>query len=179
MDRYQLATLSSWGRDRGIQGRKRLQKVVFFLQAAGCPLGCRFTLHHYGPYSRDVADVCDEMVAVGLLQEEVTPNVAGAQYSYRLTPESENLLMVTAAQDPARVRAMEPFHDLGMRLLGDDLWRLELGSTILYFYRQSRDWAHAMNRACEFKKVSADAIENRRASELAHEVAEMGSLHSV
>ena len=56
MDRYQLATLSSWAGERGIQGRKRLQKVVFLLQAAGCPLSSHFTLHHYGPYSRDVAD---------------------------------------------------------------------------------------------------------------------------
>lgn len=59
MNRLQLATLLSWADDQSIQGRKRLQKVVYFLQYAGCPLDCRYTLHHFGPYSRDVADACD------------------------------------------------------------------------------------------------------------------------
>jgi hypothetical protein len=170
MDRYQLATLSSWAGERAIQGRKRLQKVVFFLQAAGCPLDCQFTLHHYGPYSRDVADACDEMVAVKLLQEKVTPNHAGAQYSYTLTPQAEQLLVATAKQEPARAESMEPFRNLGIRLLGEDLWRLELGSTILFFFQQTGDWDHALQRACEFKKVSQEAAPTVAALNLAREV---------
>ncbi len=35
MNRLQLATLLSWAGDNGLQGRKRLQKVVYFLQEAG------------------------------------------------------------------------------------------------------------------------------------------------
>lgn len=69
MNRHQLATLIWWAGEAGIQGRKRLQKVVYFLQQAGCPLDCQYTLHHFGPYSRDVADACDEMVAARLVVE--------------------------------------------------------------------------------------------------------------
>jgi uncharacterized protein YwgA len=172
MDRYQLATLSSWAGECGIQGRKRLQKVVFFLQAAGCPLGSRFTLHHYGPYSRDVADTCDEMVAMGLLQEEVTANAAGAQYSYRLTANAKQLLVDTSAKDAARADAIARFRELGVRLLGEDLWRLELSSTILCFYQQSRNWDDALRRASEFKKVPRDAQATIAALEFAREMSQ-------
>lgn len=39
-------------RDRGWIGKTHLQKAVLFLQdAAGIPLGFRYVIHHYGPYS--------------------------------------------------------------------------------------------------------------------------------
>jgi uncharacterized protein YwgA len=171
MDRYQLAMLGSWTAERGIQGRKRLQKVVFFLQAAGCPLGCRFTLHHYGPYSRDVADVCDEMVMAGLLEEQVSPNAAGAQYGYKLTALTKQLLETLAQQDSGRAEALAPFRNLAGRLLNEDLWRLELGSTILYFYKQSGDWTLAVDQACEFKKAAKENPATQAATQLAQEVA--------
>jgi uncharacterized protein YwgA len=178
MDRYQLATLSLWAGDLGIQGRKRLQKVVFFLQAAGCPLGSRFTLHHYGPYSRDVADTCDEMVAMGLLKEEVAANVTGAQqYSYHLTEGAKNLLATTTAQETARAAAVAPFRELGARLLREDLWKLELGSTILFFYEQTPDWDDALRRACEFKRVPTDVPATIAALRLAQEVSLKGVAH--
>src|SRR5258706_10557443 len=96
MNRLQLATLLSWAGDSGIQGRKRLQKVVFFLQQAGCPLDCQYTLHHFGPYSRDVADTCDEMVAAGVVgRKEGKPNTARA-YTHPPPPATPGLL----AQQP-------------------------------------------------------------------------------
>ena len=86
MNRLQLATLLSWAGDNGLHGRKRLQKVVYFLQEAGCPLNCRYSLHHFGPYSCDVADRCDEMVAAGLLEETARPFNGDTQYTYALKP---------------------------------------------------------------------------------------------
>lgn len=69
MNRHQLATLLSLAGEQGFSGRKRLQKVVFLLQQAGCDLGCHFTLQPFGPYSLDVAHAIDEMVAAGLVIE--------------------------------------------------------------------------------------------------------------
>jgi uncharacterized protein YwgA len=51
MTRYQLAKLVEWAGT--LRTRKRLQKVVFMLQAAGCPFDDGFGLHHFGPYSSD------------------------------------------------------------------------------------------------------------------------------
>lgn len=149
MNRLQLATLLSWAGDAGLQGRKRLQKVVFFLQEAGCPLNCRYTLHNYGPYSRDVADACDEMVAAGLVNEAGGPPSGDMQYTYSLTPVTRQLLhQMPDAQ-------MQAFQERGTALISENLWTLELGSTILFFYLQSGNWEQALNGACEFKKVSS------------------------
>ena len=163
MNRLQLATLLSWTGEAGIQGRKRLQKVVYFLQQAGCSLDCRYTLHHFGPYSRDVADICDEMVAAGLIDEsgEPEPYSGYMQYAYKLKPQTVVLLEKTPET------SMRSFRELGERLIGENLWPLELGSTILFFFQQSNDWSCAMRKACEFKNVSVDDSQSIAALTLA------------
>jgi uncharacterized protein YwgA len=162
MNRLQLATILSWAGDTGLQGRKRLQKVVFFLQEAGCLLNCRYTLHNFGPYSRDVADACDEIVAADLVQEKGGPATGDMQYTYTLKPATLQLL------EQAPDTQMKRFQELGRELINENLWTLELGSTILYFYRQSRDWQHALNGACEFKKVPGGIPGSQAALELAN-----------
>lgn len=164
MNRLQLATLLSWAGPNGLQGRKRLQKIVFFLQEAGCPLDCQYTLHHFGPYSRDVADRCDEMVAAGLVDETGGPQNGDMQYGYKLKPDIRALL------DRTPNEPMESFQRLATSLIGEDLWTLELGSTILLFYRQTNDWNHALQRACEFKKVPVDIQPSRDALLLAQRI---------
>lgn len=154
MNRHQLATLLSWGGEQGVSGRKRLQKVVFFLQEAGCDLGCHYTLHFFGPYSRDVADSCDEMVAAGLIIETGGPRNGAMPYSYKLTPEI--LESVNKSPEPN----VDRFRQRGKELIKTDLWQLELGSTILFFHRQSSDWDSALKEACTFKKVPADSADS-------------------
>lgn len=161
MNRLQLATLLSWADETGIKGRKRLQKIVFFLQEAGCPLDCRYTLHHYGPYSRDVADRCDEMVAARLIDEAGGPANGDMQYAYKLTAQTRQLLLQLHDAE------MEPFRESATLLFGENIWTLELGSTILFFYRQDGDWNQALAGACEFKKVSSAAAASQAALTLA------------
>ena len=148
MNRLQLATLLSWAGDNGLHGRKRLQKVVYFLQEAGCPLNCRYTLHYFGPYSRDVADACDEMVAAGLVVETGGPQNGAMQYTYALKPEIRALL------DKTPDDRLQQFEKLGTDLIKDDIWPLELGSTILFFYAQNSNWEDAFASACQFKNAS-------------------------
>ncbi len=161
MNRLQLATLLSWAGDDGVPGRKRLQKVVFFLQHAGCPLDCHFTLHHFGPYSRDVADLCDEMVAAGLIEEDDGPETGLKQYKYALKPQTREMLKQASDE------RMTQFQEQGAKLINQKLWSLELGSTILYFHRQLEDWNVAMSKACEFKNVGVESEQSREALSLA------------
>lgn len=163
MNRTQFATLLSWAGDKGLQGRKRLQKVVFALQQIGCPLDSHFILHHYGPYSRDVADICDEMVAADLVEE--SQQMGSAQYSYKLTPQTSELLTKTESRNE-----LESFKEKAKELLAENLWTLELGSTILYFYRQSSDWDDSMVKACDFKKKSKDDKRSQRALKFARQL---------
>ena len=166
MNRLQLATLLSWAGETGIQGRKRLQKVVFFLQQAGCSLDCQYTLHYFGPYSRDAADACDEMVAAGLVAETGGPRNGAMQYDYSLTPETRVLL--DRSPDPQ----LQPFQALGTELINENIWSLELGSTILFFYGQISDWNDAFAKACQFKKADTTNALSRNALSLAKRVAE-------
>jgi uncharacterized protein YwgA len=161
MNRLQLATLLSWAGDSGFKGRKRMQKVVYLLQHAGCPLDCRYTLHFYGPYSRDVAAACDEMVAGGLIVEKGGPADAQKSYIYQLAPRTRELLKEMT--DPQ----MADYESLGKDLLRVDLWELELASTILYFQAQTSNWETALEETCRFKKVADDNPVCKKALQLA------------
>jgi len=68
MHRYQLAKIVDWAGK--LRSRKRMQKPIFLLQAAGYPLDADYDFHKYGPYSRDVARLTDEFTREGLLEEE-------------------------------------------------------------------------------------------------------------
>lgn len=164
MNRLQLATLISWAGDTGLEGRKRLQKVVFFLQQAGCPLDCQYRLHYFGPYSRDVADACDEMVAAGLVVETGGPRNGAMQYDYSLKPAVR--VVLEQSPDPQ----LQPFETLGKELLNESLWSLELGSTILFFHGQISDWSEAFAKACQFKKVDTTNESSQYALALAQRV---------
>jgi hypothetical protein len=62
---------------------------------------------------------------------------------------------------------MQPFQERGTALINENLWTLELGSTILFFYRQSGNWEQALNGACEFKKVPPNVQASQAALALA------------
>src|SRR4051794_19223854 len=90
MTRYQLAKLVYWAQT--IRTRKRLQKIVVMLQAAGCPIEADYRLHHFGPYSDGVAHLADEMTQLGLLVEEESSNGLGSTYDYRLSDKAKQQL---------------------------------------------------------------------------------------
>lgn len=171
MDKLQLAILTEWAEDaglHGIKGRKRMQKVIYFLQQAGCPIDADYTLHHYGPYSRDVANVTDVMVAEGLLKEHGYSGIGGGQYDYKLEGHTRD--MIHRIRESPSIQAFEAYRDRAIELLRESLWHLELGSTILYFYRSRRtaqDWDSALREACEYKRTDPQDPSSQTALALA------------
>lgn len=155
MNRYRLAKLTAWA--EVLQARKRLQKVVFLLQAAGCPLDFEFTLHRYGPYSQEVARLSDEMVRGGLLEESVGQNTMGYQYSYQVPESTKRQIAELEAGSDGRKWAAQlaPFEDLAKALLKADLKQLEYASTIAYFRRKGLDWPASVDKACAFKRTQS------------------------
>jgi uncharacterized protein YwgA len=154
MTRYQLAKLVQWAGT--LKSRKRLQKVVFLLQAAGCPLDAEFYLHHYGTYSEEVARLTDEMVRLELFKETSEPFMGGEKYSYQLSQTARQQL--TELQKTQRgqllARELAPFETKAKALLAADVKELEYASTILYFHLQGRDWSEAVEKAVQFKGTS-------------------------
>jgi hypothetical protein len=67
-------------RDAGgrIVGRTKLQKIGFFLEAAGLGGGFPFQYKHYGPYSEQLAFGSQHAAALRLISENETPSGWGA-----------------------------------------------------------------------------------------------------
>jgi uncharacterized protein YwgA len=131
MTRYQLVKLVEWAGT--LKTRKRLQKVVFLIQAGGCPLDADYTLHHYGPYSQEVARLADEMVQVNLLVEKPEQNQVGLQYSYVLAaPTKEKIAEFEATPKGKKMAGqLTAFKEKTKKLLNTDLSELEVASTMV------------------------------------------------
>lgn len=166
MNRYQMAKLVSWA--GALESRKRLQKVVFMLKAAGCPLDADFYLHHYGPYSEEVARLTDEMVRQDLLDECSEPCGQGMKYTYSLPKEVLQQLqqLETTEQGQKWAKELSPYEEKAKKLLKSEIWKLEFASTILFFHQQGFDWDESVAKAIRFKET--DAVRN--ALPLAQEV---------
>ena len=169
MYRYQLAKIVEWAGT--VDTRKRMQKIVYLLQVKGCPLEAEYTLHHYGPYSQDVARLTDEMVRDSLLIEKAESNPIGQQYSYqvaedvpqKMTAFEETLLGRTVADQ------MKPFKSLALDLVRASLKDLEFASTIVFFRKQGHLWPNAIKKMCEFKKLPQDSPYVMQANQLARQ----------
>ncbi len=179
MNRYQLATLVKWAGT--LETRKRLQKVVYLLQAGGCELGAEYMLHHYGPYSQDVASLADEMTQAGLLCEKEMRNAqAGTSFSYRLS-ESAQTQLEQLGQGPdhqQRLGDLGKYKSLAEKLLGESsLRKLEFAATIAYFRTKKPDqsWEQAREAAAKFKRQEPAGLIMRAAEQLAQEVVVAGS----
>jgi uncharacterized protein YwgA len=153
MTRYQLAKLVAWAGT--LNSRKRLQKVVFLLQASGCPFDAEYTLHRYGPYSQEVARLSDEMVQVGLLEESSDPNPVGVQYSYTLTAKAVNEAAELDRTPKGKQLAAQlaAYENKAKELLSTELWLLEVASTVVYFRQQGHGWPESVERTCKFKSL--------------------------
>ena len=175
MDRFHLAKLVQWSGQ--LRTRKKMQKVVFLLQAAGCPFDADFLLHHYGPYSSELAQLTDEMVRAGILEEECVGNMAGQQFNYRLL-EAANRSLSEFESTPAGRQAaasLSKYEALARCLVGKDTPDLEVASTIAYFRSKGEAWEDALKRTCEFKRVALGSPVVQRAEAIAKQVLELAS----
>ena len=170
MNRYQLAKIVDWAGT--LETRKRMQKVVYLLQVAGCPLGADYTLHHYGPYSQELARLTDEMVQANLLDEKSNSNAVGQQYSYNLSPAARKSLAEFETTPPGQALAseLEAFLADKRWLLAADLRDLEYAATIVFFHKQGHEWPSAIDKMCQFKGLTKGGQVVERADALARQV---------
>jgi uncharacterized protein YwgA len=145
MKDYWLAKLIA--SSRKVDSRKRLQKSIFLLQRAGCPLQCEYILHYYGPYSFELAGLIDQLKGADVIRETPEPLAAGvARYKSAITPRGRNVLESfekTKAGKKARGQ-IKPFMSGFKLLVEEDPWVLELAATVAYYY--DCDWEYA--KAC-------------------------------
>jgi len=122
-----------------IVGRTRLQKIAFFLEAAGVGAGFPFRYKHFGPYSEQLAAAAQHAAALRLISEEECIANWGGQYSIYSTQ-----LPVEPSSHPARAQ-------LAHELVEADAVELELAATAAFLAREgfSDPWAETARRKPE------------------------------
>ena len=151
-----------------VDSRKRLQKSIYLLQLAGCPLRCDYLLHYYGPYSFELSGLVDQLNAAEIIGEskELT-GFGNVRYTSQITDKGSHLLAnFEKSQTGKKTHTqIKPFISLFQELNKQDLWILELGATVAYYY--DGDWKEAQAQTAKFKGVATSNSNLRKAVTLA------------
>lgn len=125
-------------RDGGYVGRTALQKIMYFLQVLGVPMGYKFSIHHFGPFSDDLVKDLEWLEA-----DEVVRNTASSEVKYyNYGPGSTLDELVIPYQDLLAPHlekighAVTAFVPLSPR-------DLELLATMHYAFRSVKAWGYA------------------------------------
>lgn len=96
VDEKNIVLLLEVLRHKEIVGRKRLQKIICILKYKyNISFSFNYIPYFYGPYSDELADVIQSLVATGLVNEEVERlNDEIIQYKYSLTKKGEEFVNV-------------------------------------------------------------------------------------
>lgn len=134
-------------RDAGgrIVGRTKLQKVSFFLEAAGLGEGFKFKYKHYGPFSEELATATEDAVALKSISEKIWPASWGGFYSDFSLMNSESPTGPQERMTMARTAAEA------------DSVELELAATALFLSKEVPDpWRETARRKPE--KADGDRL---------------------
>ncbi len=129
----------------GVEGRTRLQKIVHLLsQRFPMDFRQRFTLHYFGPYSRELADQVDFLIAARVLNENPPDEDSGAGFRYAV------------ADDRARNRIAEAggtteWITFARRLAQEKKSTLEALSTLVFLRDRSESTDDLLRR--EFGRI--------------------------
>ena len=166
MKDYWLAKLISSVTE--VDSRKRLQKSIYLLQQAGCPLQFSYILHYYGPYSFELAGLVDQLKGADIIDESPEQTgFGGVRYRSEISQKGKRVLEnFQKSKTGKEVYAqIQPFIPIFEKFNQKDLWVLELAATIAYFYEGN--WAEAQKQTATFKKLSENDNNLKQAFALA------------
>ncbi|MDI6602227.1 MAG: hypothetical protein QME46_10715 [Thermoanaerobacteraceae bacterium] len=116
-----------------IEGRKKLQKIVYILKNLGANFVEDFYFHYFGPYSDTLTVELEELKSMNIIEEEKEENGSYPKYKYRLKP-NDNYTYENHGN-------LEKYRALIEKLNNQKARFLELVATIMYFKQEgySRD----------------------------------------
>ncbi|MGM9927030.1 MAG: YwgA family protein [Bacillus sp. (in: firmicutes)] len=109
-----------------IEGRKKLQKIIYIAKKVDFPFQEKYQFHFYGPYSEELTLRVEELCEMGYLQESKEKKNGYYQYCYSITEAGEDFLHLYELDIPALQECLQDMNGQNARFL-------ELVSTILYF----------------------------------------------
>lgn len=154
-----------------VDSRKRLQKSIYLLKLADCPLKCDYLLHYYGPYSFELANLIDQLKGSKIIKESVDLTGYGNQrYISQITNKGKRVLGEFEKSNAGKdlYAQIKRFIPLFKKLNQEDLWILELGATVAYYYEGN--WQEAQAKTAGFKKIRKNDHNLLKATNLAKEV---------
>lgn len=137
---------------RRIVGRTKLQKIGFFLEAAGVGSGFPFRYKHYGPYSDQLAAAAQHAAALRLIDEQEFVANWGGEYSIYSTQ-----LAADPSAHPARAL-------LAQEMVNADAVELELAATAAFLAQE--EFAHPWAETARRKPEKAESGRLERAKQL-------------
>ena len=153
MKDYWLAKLISSVTE--VDSRKRLQKSIYLLQRAGCPLQFSYILHYYGPYSFELAGLIDQLKGADIIDESPEQTgFGGVRYRSKISQKGKSVLANFEKSEIGKdvYGQIEPFISYFLGLNEEDPWVLELAATVAYF--NDGNWTEAQKQTATFKKLS-------------------------
>lgn len=112
----------------GVAGRTRLQKIIHLLgERFPSEFRQSFTLHYFGPFSRELAGEVDFLISAGLVAEDCPVDGTDAPYRYRVASEAANK-RIEEASGPKK----PGWIGLAQRLNREDKPSLEALSTLVF-----------------------------------------------
>lgn len=104
-----------------IDGRKKIQKIVYILKSLGANFVENFYFHYYGPYSDTLTIELEELKMMNIIEEEKNDSGLFPKYRYKLKKEIDIQ------------HNLDKYKDLIEKLNNQKSRFLELVSTIIYF----------------------------------------------
>ena len=138
-DKYTKIALAVNACKKGVDGRKKLQKMIYVAKTLGYPFTEGYTIYWYGPYSHELAAELKRMNELDLLSEESRDS----SYVIKLTRSGKAFLEhfkhgITKEMGNDKLNKME---DLLKKLSQYEPWKLEILATLFYFYEiEHRDF---------------------------------------
>jgi uncharacterized protein YwgA len=134
--------------DRRIKGKKRLQKLAFFLKASGVKCDAHFSIRDYGPFSREIAAAAQLLVLKGRVEEREEPIGASRTFVtvYKIAGDAESA-------PPLR----DKYKKLLRRLESFPTVDLEVAATFQFFKSVGLASETARKKTVELKPAKATA----------------------
>lgn len=138
-----------------IEGRKRIQKTIYILQALGYPFQEGYSYYRYGPYSPQVQFELD------LINEQnlITVEPVGNTYSYSLNEQGNSFLQKLDQLGLVKEKVDLPA-ELVTEIVSQDAQFLELASTLMYLLDSHYTPEEAREKIKELKPHLIDKLED-------------------
>lgn len=142
---------------RKIEGKKRLQKLVHLASLVDRNINVNFRIHHYGPFSAELANTVEYLALMGKIKEDLSPvGVYGTFKSVYTLPDGAKVKSHLKEACVAVLNELDAYSTV----------ELEVASTIAFFMTQHFARKDAVKKTKELKPSKSTPAMLKRAEKV-------------